>query len=460
VVKAAYERVRRLPGVGKLAERFAQRFSLDYVERIRHQLNAISPTICAAKWLQSTVHLEIGETHSCHHPQRHKIPVSELLTYPGALHDTQHKKAERKKMLAGERPAECSYCWKIEDLPDSPLSDRHYKSAEDWARPFVSKLENLKGHEDIAPTYLELSFSSNCQMKCSYCDPSVSSALRAEIKKFGPYPTTDLFGTLNADHDGQVYNEAFWKWWPEVRSKLKVFRLTGGEPLLEEDTFRVMESFLKDPMPNLKFSVNSNLMIAEDRFRRFLDLLKMLSARKSLKELQLFVSIDTWGEQAEWLRFGLKLPTFCKNLEAILDEAAEINVTLMITFNALSPFRFKELLDYVIWCRQTYPRATLRIGVAVLHNPAFMSLDVLPKSHMSLMTDLLEHHKKNDMQTRGRSGFTAAEIAKFERLLSWWSERPTASERWPDLKTFVAEYDRRKGTDFEKAFPGFLETLR
>ncbi len=460
MVKATYERVRRLPGVGKLVERLAQNFSLDYVQSVRQQLDKISPTMCAAKWLQSTVHLEIGETHSCHHPGRHKIPLEELKVYPGALHDTRRKKNERKKMLAGERPEECGYCWKIEDLPGSPLSDRHYKSAEDWARPFVEKLGAMSGDEDVDPTYLELSFSSNCQLRCSYCDPSVSSALRAEIKKFGPYPTADAFGTLVADHDGGVFTEAFWDWWPQVRSKLKVFRLTGGEPLLEEDTFRVMETFLKDPSPDLKFSVNSNLMVSDERFTRFTSLLEQLMKKKAVKEMQVFASIDTWGEQAEWIRHGLKVKVFSKNLEELLRDHPQVPVTLMITFNALSPFRFKELLDYVLWCRQTYPRATLKIGIALLHNPSFMCLDVLPKSYSQQLEDILAHHRANSMVTRGRSGFTVAEIAKFERILAWWKERPTATERWKDLRVFVNEYDRRKGTSFEKAFPGFLENLQ
>ena len=31
-------------------------------------------------------------------------------------------------MLTGKRPAECSYCWKLEDINDTTVSDRVYKS--------------------------------------------------------------------------------------------------------------------------------------------------------------------------------------------------------------------------------------------------------------------------------------------------------------------------------------------
>ena len=82
----------------------------------RDKINLVSPSFCTAKWLQTTLYLQNGYNHSCHHPSPHKIPVDEVLADPAALHNSQHKKKQREMMLAGERPAECDYCWKIEDL--------------------------------------------------------------------------------------------------------------------------------------------------------------------------------------------------------------------------------------------------------------------------------------------------------------------------------------------------------
>lgn len=460
MVKATYERVRRLPGVGKLAERLAQSFSQDYVHSVRHQLNQISPSMCAAKWLQSTIHLEIGETHSCHHPPRHKVPESELAANPGALHNTEHKKRERKKMLQGIRPEECSYCWKAEDAGANLLSDRHYKSAEDWARSSLPQLAKATGDENIDPTYLELSFSSTCQLKCSYCDPAVSSALRAEIRQYGAYPTSDNFGNLENFQESTQATDAFWKWWPEVRSKLQVLRLTGGEPLLLEDSFRLMESFLADPLPGLKFSLNTNLMLSDERFTRFRELLKRLSTARALKEFHLYASIDTWGEQAEWLRSGLSVKTFSRHLELVLRETPEIPVTLLVKFNALSPFKFIELLDYVLWCRKTYPKAQLKVGVSLLHYPHFMALPVLPRRYGPLLDEIVAHYEANSMALRGSVGFSPSEIERFKRIVEQWKKTPTAQHEWDNLQRFVVEHDRRKGTSFDLAFPEFWQGLQ
>ena len=67
----------------------------DYTET-KAKLDEIGPGMCLAKWTQTTIHLQMGQTHSCHHPSTHKIPVAELKRNPSALHNTKFKKLKRK----------------------------------------------------------------------------------------------------------------------------------------------------------------------------------------------------------------------------------------------------------------------------------------------------------------------------------------------------------------------------
>ena len=85
---------------------------IDYMERTMSTIEGHfgSKSFCSAKWLQSTTNLQTGQTHSCHHPVTHKIPVEEVLSNPTAIHNTNHKKKLRKLMLEGHRPSECHYC--------------------------------------------------------------------------------------------------------------------------------------------------------------------------------------------------------------------------------------------------------------------------------------------------------------------------------------------------------------
>ncbi|WP_158809990.1 twitch domain-containing radical SAM protein, partial [Beijerinckia sp. L45] len=231
------------------------------LEKTRDRLNAVSPSFCLAKWSHVTIHLQNGHTHSCHHPATHHIPVEELAGNPSALHNTQFKKERRKEMLEGVRPAECQYCWTVEDAAPGNISDRTVKSSEPWAAESFEESRTAPWDANITPTYVEVSFSNVCNLKCSYCDPRDSSKWAEEIKQFGHYPTTTRFNdpkhlTKAKSHpiperETNPYVEAFWKWWPDLLPKLKVFRITGGEPLLSKHTMRVLEWIIEHPQPNL-----------------------------------------------------------------------------------------------------------------------------------------------------------------------------------------------------------------
>ena len=79
-------------------------------------LDSKSESFCGAKWFNATTWLGSGTTASCHHPPAHKIPLIEIEEDYTAIHNTKHKKEMRRMMQNGERPAECEYCWKMEDM--------------------------------------------------------------------------------------------------------------------------------------------------------------------------------------------------------------------------------------------------------------------------------------------------------------------------------------------------------
>ena len=67
-------------------------------ETFAQAINDISSSFCIAKWKQTTLHLQNGHTHSCHHPRPHVVPVEEVKKNPSALHNTRFKKQRRKEM--------------------------------------------------------------------------------------------------------------------------------------------------------------------------------------------------------------------------------------------------------------------------------------------------------------------------------------------------------------------------
>ena len=65
----------------------------------REKLKEVSPTMCLAKWNQTSLHLPTGLTNSCYHPPLHKMDAEAVKENPAALHNTAEKLEQRSQML-------------------------------------------------------------------------------------------------------------------------------------------------------------------------------------------------------------------------------------------------------------------------------------------------------------------------------------------------------------------------
>ena len=151
-------------------------------------LDSKSKSFCGAKWYNATTWLGSGTTTSCHHPPAHKIPLKEIKDDYTAIHNTKHKKEMRRQMQTGERPAECEYCWKMEDMNTDAVSDRTFKSVI-YSDKELQRAYDLDHHSNVNLKTFEIAFDRTCNLACSYCSPHLSSKWAEDIEQHGPYPT-------------------------------------------------------------------------------------------------------------------------------------------------------------------------------------------------------------------------------------------------------------------------------
>jgi organic radical activating enzyme len=432
------------------------------LEKMKAKSNAISPSFCMAKWLHVSLNLMSGLSQSCYLPLPHKIPLGEIEENPSALHNTQFKKLQRKKMLEGKRPEECQICWDIEDLPGDQSSNRHLRAVETWIRPHFEKIQKLPWNANVNPTYLEVSFSHACNFKCSYCSPHVSSSWEQEIKALGPYQLSktkhqDLEWLRSQDllplaEEKNPYVDAFWKWWPDLVGDLQVFRITGGEPLLAKQTFKLLEWLILNPQPHLSLDINSNLGASEAIINRFIELAQKLVRENKIRHMAIHTSVDTYGAQAEYIRHGLNFSYFEKNLKRFLNEVPNSRVGIMSTFNNLSVVGYPKFIDWLIELRREYARDSRRILLDIPHltGPFHQSVLILTPDYIDRVYKL-----KNYMQ-EGENFILPIEIEQIRRIYEWMLQPKNEiqiSQARRDFYAFFSEHDLRRGTDFLKTFP-------
>ncbi len=428
-----------------------------------------SPSFCFAKWYHSNIYFQTGETHSCYHPRPHKIDLKEIEKDPSCLHNTQEKKKERAQMLKGERPSGCQYCWNIEDLDKGLISDRHIRNNSLNSEPRIQQVKTQPADFHVLPDYIEVSFSNLCNFKCGYCHPKASSRYYNEIEEHGPYKNIknhrcDINWFKIYPEEDNPYLEAWWKWWPELRGSLKILRITGGEPLLQKSTYRMLDLFEADPMPNLELNVNSNLGSPANIVEKFCDRIAVLRESQKIGRFKLYTSIDTWGPQAEYIRTGLKLPLFEENIKTYLKKTTT-PLNLMITFNIFSLFSFRALLEKILqWRSEFYYESPpspdlfhrVRFDISYLKEPLQYDINILPKDFMTYMDEALDFLTAN-MDDNRHDKFSYLDHQRFLRIYEYMKDTRYPESRvlegQRDFYHYFTEQDRRRGTRLLDVFP-------
>lgn len=433
---------------------------LEYKSRV---LDTKSASFCGAKWYNATIWLGSGMTTSCHHPLPHKVSVEEVISNPKALHNTKEKKEQRRQMQCGERPTGCEYCWKIEDVGRNNISDRVYKSMihpeEDLNRAYT-----LDYNEDVNLRTLEIAFDRTCNFACSYCNPAFSSTWVKDIKTNGPYNnlTSDGRNHFTHPHDSaQLYKfgepnpyvEAFFRWWEsDLHKTLTELRVTGGEPMMSADMWRLFDWFAENKgRSDTRLAINSNLGAKDDLIDKFIE------KSHSVDHLHLYTSCEATFDQADYIRDGMRYSMWYKNIANILNDANIEGFHMMCTINALCLFSLTDFLDVMIRLKHQYGKDYPTFTLNILRFPSFQSPLVLPQE---IIKDRKQHIETWYNTVKDNEMLHEMEKNQIERLIDYLdvvkSPHANAFPRESleiDFKKFYQQYDKRRGKDFVKTFP-------
>jgi organic radical activating enzyme len=434
---------------------------LDYKKRV---IDPKSASFCGAKWYNATIWLGAGMKASCHHPPAHRISLEDILKNPKALHNTKHSKNTRKQMQEGVRPPECEYCWRIEDMERDAVSDRVFKTVI-YTEEELEKAQQMPWEEDVNLIALEIAFDRTCNFACSYCNASFSTTWAKDIKKNGAYQNLVSDGAAAFQQDGawaQPYNrdqdnpyiEAFWKWWEsDLSNSLRELRITGGEPLMSDQVWKLFDSFAAEEL-DMTLAINSNLGAKEDLIER------LIERSHDVKNLDIYTSCEATGLQANYIRDGLDYRQYQQNLLRLIRDGNCRSTHMMMTINSLCLFSITNLMDWMLRVKETYGKQHCVWSVNILRFPSFMSPLALPDH---IRTERKEHLEEWYQKNKDHPLMHDMERDGIKRLIDYLDVVKTPHRRTSstesqhrDFKMFYKQYDERRGKDFRKTFPFIL----
>jgi len=428
-------------------------------------LDTLSESFCAAKWYNATIWLGSGMTTSCHHPPAHLVDIDRVRANPRLLHNTDQKKEDRRKMIIGERPAGCEYCWKIEDMGRDAVSDRVYKS-KIYPIEALHEARNTLPTEDVNLRTLEIAFDRTCQFACSYCNPAFSTTWVRDIRNNGPYRNLVSDGRNHFTHthdnsqlfkitEDNAYISAFFAWWEsDLHRTLTELRITGGEPLMSAHTWRLIDWFRDNQgKSSTRLAINSNL--GTD-----VDIDRLLDSTQGMV-IDLYTSNEAISTQAEYIRDGLVWDDWANNVERLLDSGQFRGIHVMCTINALCLTTLDQLLECIMNWKLEYGRDAVSFTLNILRFPSFQSPLVLPDAQRTVyrqrLETWLEHWVDSDIIHEHEVNHTQRLIDYLDVVKTPHSEAFEMPRLLNDFRQFYTQYDQRRSKDFGAAFPELKE---
>ena len=262
---------------------------------------------CALKWGWNTFRLYNGTSSSCHRVKPEFVPIDQFENF----HNMPKVLEDRALMRQGEWPKGrgCEYCQDVEK--QHGLSDRLYHNQIPNQHPV-----NFGESDYVIPSLCEVYLDNVCDLACIYCQPFFSSRINDELKKFGP-TIVGLDYTPKLVNSDQYFNR-YLEWLDQNVQHLTRLAIQGGEPMLQKNLWKILD-FLKEKVnPNLEISINTNLNAPTEKIQQYVETVKELLVNRSIKRADVQISLDCWGPQQEFIRYGVNLDQWEKNFEYLI----------------------------------------------------------------------------------------------------------------------------------------------
>jgi pyruvate-formate lyase-activating enzyme len=404
---------------------------------------------CVFKWGWNTFRAYTGTSSSCHRIKAEFVPIEKFDDF----HNMPAVLKDREQMKQGQWPDAgrgCEYCQRVEQQHGE--SDRTYHNRIPGLTPVDF---DLGANDHVTPSISEIYLNNTCDLACVYCTPIFSSRISNELDTHGPWPT-GTFGIQqiqkNVDH--KLYIEKYKEWLAKNYTKLTYLKIEGGEPLLQKELWNLLDLVRELANRDLIISINTNLNANLETVQKFVAVARDLIVNKKINRLDINVSLDCWGPQAEFIRHGLDLENWKRNFEYLITNKW-IKLTVQQVTTSLSLFSAQQLQNMIAEYKMQHPKIVqayhmVDSGFEKIYHPEIFGADFFADKFETLLqtfpllTDWDHVAKK-----------------RLEGLAKLQSKANIDIERLRMLKNTLDVLDTRRGTAWRELFPdidNFLTT--
>jgi organic radical activating enzyme len=249
-------------------------------------------------------------------------------------------------------------------------------------------------------TYWDIRFSNLCNLKCRSCGHIFSSQWYQDQAKLAGGDWKDRNTVLN--YAGRTELDMWQQLEPHLDYVEQIY-FAGGEPLLMEEHYRILEELVKRKRFDVRLIYNTNFTHTELRGRSVFEYWKQFDS------VAVGASLDDSGSRAEYIRKGTDWAVVEQNRRDMMRICPNVDFYISPTLSIMNAWSITDFHQDWVEKGLIEPQD---INVNILQDPPHYRIDIAPAEYkQQLKTKFLNHInwlKDRDPLQRATVGFESA----------------------------------------------------
>jgi hypothetical protein len=345
----------------------------------------------------------------------------------------------RTNMISEKESPSCTTCYQHEKQGQNSFRNKFNK---DFGRHLEESLihTNMFGYlSNFKMRYFDLRFTNICNFKCRTCNSAFSSQWEFENLK-RKLPDARVFDKNNKPE--------FLKEILDQVPHMETAYFAGGEPLITEEHYILLEEMIRLGKTDIQLSYNSNASNLKFKQKDVLDLWSRFN-----KPILMAASIDHYGERAEYIRNGTDWAQVESNLLKFrsLDNMSLTLNTVVSIFNYTT---LHDFYNYIIDKNIISPTDHVHTTYSMV-SPEHLTARALPKELKAIGKQGIQ----SLIVSMRAKGFLSHQTNAIGKNIVWAETEHT----WDTYKTMFQEevvaLDKVRGESFTSVFPELTSLL-
>jgi radical SAM protein with 4Fe4S-binding SPASM domain len=358
-----------------------------------------SKTFCMYPWIHLHAY-PTGQAYPCCHAEMGVGLVGNCRNNTlEEIWNSDRQKRLRQDMLSETFNSTCGRCYEQED--NGFFSGRQSANKHHGHHIGRVKETQANGHlEKFEMTYWDIRFSNLCNLKCRSCGHIFSSQWYQDQAKLAGGNWKDQNTVLN--YAGRTETDMWEQLEPHLDYVEQIY-FAGGEPLLMEEHYRILEELVKRKLFHVRLIYNTNFTHTELKGK------SVFEYWRHFDSVAVGASLDDSGARGEYIRKGTDWAVVEQNRRDMLEICPEVDFYVSPTLSIMNAW---HLLDFHIdWVERGLIRAQ-DLNVNILQDPLHYRIDIAPTEYKERLATRFRNHicwlQEQDPLGRATTGFESA----------------------------------------------------